>query len=124
LPLQETHHYSKTLASGEVVLSIHKRIVDAVQKLETKSYSDTEQMTLISRAEEVLKEEQIWQESQLRFSDKINSLYCSWYPDLVIPLVSAATQVSLILLLKTGIGMCMYVTHSMLIEDLHYNFTV
>lgn len=98
------------MASGEVVLSFHKRIVDAIQKLDIKSFSDKEKMALINRAEEVLREEQLWQESQLRFCDKINSLFYSWYPDLVVPLLSAATQVSLILLLwkkwKRNVHLC------------------
>jgi len=53
---------------------------------------------MIIRAEEVLREEQIWQESQLRFCEKLSNLYCAWYPDMVIPVLFAATQVSLILL--------------------------
>jgi len=96
--LQEALHYSNSLASAEVVLNIHRCMVDAVHKLHTKSYSDTEKMALIKRAEEMLREEQMWRESQLRFCDKLSRLYCSWYPDMVVPLLCAATQVNLMAL--------------------------
>ena len=93
--LQEALHYSNSLASAEVVLNIHRRMVDAVHKLHTKSYDDKEKMALIKRAEEMLREEHVWRESHLRFCDKLSRLYCSWYPDMVVPLLCAATQVSL-----------------------------
>jgi hypothetical protein len=100
ISLQEALHYSNSLASAEVVLNIHRHIVDAVHELHIKSYSDKEKMALIKRAEEMLREEQIWHESQLRFCDKLSRLYCTWYPDLVVPLVCAATQVKLMSLLQ------------------------
>jgi hypothetical protein len=83
-----------------MVLNMHRRLVDAIHKLDTKSNGDKEMMAVISRAEDVLREEKVWQESQLRFCDKVNSRYCSWYPDMVMPLLSAASQVSLVLLLQ------------------------
>jgi hypothetical protein len=78
---------------------MHRRLVDAIHKLDTKSQSDKEKMAFISRAEDMLREEKVWQESQSRFCDKLNSHYCSWYPDMVMPLLCAATQVSFALLL-------------------------
>jgi hypothetical protein len=99
ISLQDALHYSNSLASAEVVLNIHRRIVDTVHKLHVKSYSDKDNMALIKIAEEVLREEQMWHESQLRFCDKLSRSYCSWYPDMVVPLLCAATQVNLMLLL-------------------------
>jgi hypothetical protein len=92
--LQEALHYSKSLASSEMVHSLHRRLVDAIHKLDAKSESGEEKMAFISRAEDVLREEKVWQESQLRFCDKMKNRYSSWYPDMVLPLLSAASQVS------------------------------
>ena len=100
ISLQEALHYSNSLASAEVVLNIHRGMVDAIHKLHTKSYSDKEKMALIKRSEEMLREERMWRESQLSFCDKLGRLYCSWYPDMVVPLLCAATQVNLMSLLQ------------------------
>jgi hypothetical protein len=79
---------------------MHRRLIDAFHKLDATSESDEEKMAFISRAEDVLREEKVWQESQLRFRDQMKSRYCSWYPDMVLPLLSAASQVSFFMLLQ------------------------
>jgi hypothetical protein len=77
---------------------MYRRLIDAMHRLDAKSNSDRERMAFICRAEDVLREEKVWQESHLRFCDKMSSRYCSWYPDMVMPLLCAATQVSFVLL--------------------------
>jgi hypothetical protein len=98
--LQEALHYSNSLASAEVVLNIHRSMIEAVHTLHTKSYSDREKIVLLRRVEELLREERMWRESQLRFCDRLSRLYCGWYPDMVVPLLCAATQVNLMSLLQ------------------------
>ncbi|PSN42586.1 hypothetical protein C0J52_08700 [Blattella germanica] len=88
------HLLASSLANSELVINMQKRIVQLINKLDESDYNDVERLELIKSAEEVLSEEKNWEESQMLFCEKFNK-YSSWYPDMALPLISAATMVSI-----------------------------
>jgi len=55
---------------------------------------EQQKLSLIKRAEEILNEQKTWDDSQQMFCKRFNKRYSQWYPDMVIPLISAAAQVN------------------------------
>ncbi|KAJ9595321.1 hypothetical protein L9F63_027296, partial [Diploptera punctata] len=87
-----TLHYCRSLSSPEVVMNLYKKIQNILEKVTVLPCDEEEKLALISRAEEILREVDLWESSQQSFCDSFDKAYNMWYPDIVIPLMSAAAQ--------------------------------
>ncbi|XP_068082683.1 midasin [Anabrus simplex] len=93
---KETQHYSGSLGSSEVVLGFHRRLLTACQDFisyfNQSQHVKQQEKDLSKAAEDVLREERSWRQSQIIFSERVSKTYGVWYPDLVTPFLSAVAQ--------------------------------
>ncbi|GLH08474.1 Midasin [Gryllus bimaculatus] len=93
---KDASHYSSSLGSAEMILGLKKKLQNMCQQLQESiqhpALAQTRVHELSVATGTLLNEERMWRNSQQMFCSRLEKTYKLHFPDLVIPLLSAAQQ--------------------------------